>query len=471
VAGLTTTQVSLPHVAALDNLRGAAVTAVLLFHGGHLTGGYLGVDLFFVLSGFLITSLLLVEWRGSGHVALGSFWFRRARRLLPALFLVLLCVAGYSLFVAAPGELGRIRGDALATIGYVANWRAIFASQDYWALFVSPSPLEHTWSLAIEEQFYLVWPVVVVGLAWSWRTQTPKGVLLTAALGAVLSSTLMILLYGRSDPSRVYFGTDTRAAGVLFGAALAAALAVFGHVQRRRHRVAIEAAGIAGALAIALMWTKIDGENPRLYQGGFVVAGLAATAVIAAVVHPRAGPLARVFSFRPLCWIGLISYGLYLWHWPVDVYLNATRVGLTGWPLFAVQTAVALVIAIASYHLVEMPIRRGALSRRQWQIGTPVLAALLVAVVIAATGAQQGPALADVPTVRSLRLARYQLDKTVPLDRPRVLVIGGSIALTLANPVSNRSQSRVAVAGAGILGCGILPGSPVGGEATRAIDC
>src|SRR5437762_2587142 len=154
----------LNHQPALDGLRGLAVAAVLLFHGDHLRGGFLGVDAFFVLSGFLITSLLLTEARDRGGIALGAFWARRARRLLPALACVLAAVALYAWLLAKPDELATIRGDALATIGYFANWRSIFTSRDYWALFRSPSPLEHTWSLAIEEQFYLAWPLVVAAL-------------------------------------------------------------------------------------------------------------------------------------------------------------------------------------------------------------------------------------------------------------------------------------------------------------------
>ena len=167
----------IPHVAALDGLRGTAVAAVLVFHGGHLTGGSLGVDLFFVLSGFLITSLLLAESSTSGTIALGAFRVRRARRLLPALTGTLFGVALYCLAFAKVAELAQIRGDALVTIAYVANWRAVFARQDYWALFQAPSPLQHTWSLAIEEQFYLLWPLVVAALLVWWKRRTPSAVL------------------------------------------------------------------------------------------------------------------------------------------------------------------------------------------------------------------------------------------------------------------------------------------------------
>src|SRR5260221_6961507 len=159
-AGVSPHPARLTHQPALDGLRGLAVAGVLLFHGGHLTGGFLGVDAFFVLSGFLITSLLLAEAGDRGGIALGAFWARRARRLLPALACVLAAVAVYAVLYAKADDLATIRGDALATIGYFANWRAIFTSPDYWAMFRNQSPLDHTWSLALEEQFYLVWPLI-----------------------------------------------------------------------------------------------------------------------------------------------------------------------------------------------------------------------------------------------------------------------------------------------------------------------
>jgi len=208
----------LEHVPALDGLRGIAVVGVLAFHLGHLRGGYLGVDLFFVLSGYLITSLLLVEWEHTGRIGLGAFWSRRARRLLPALFLLIGAVAVYA-WTSPPAIVpGALRGDALATLGYVANWHAVLAHHGYWELFAAPSLLAHTWSLAIEEQLYVVWPlVVVVALRFGRRA-----VLWTALALAVASALTMIVIHGAGDDTaRAYYGTDTRAAAVLIGAALA----------------------------------------------------------------------------------------------------------------------------------------------------------------------------------------------------------------------------------------------------------
>ncbi len=193
------------YLPALDGLRAFAVLAVLCYHGGMswAIGGFLGVDAFFVLSGFLITSLLLVEWRGTGGIALSAFWIRRARRLLPALFLVLGGVALYAAFAAAPTELDRIRSDGLASLFYVSNWRFVFSHQSYFEQFGVPSPLRHMWSLAIEEQFYLVWPMIVYGVL-RWRRGSVGALAAVAGAIGIASVVLMVTLYepGR-DPSRV----------------------------------------------------------------------------------------------------------------------------------------------------------------------------------------------------------------------------------------------------------------------------
>ncbi|HEY5014416.1 MAG TPA: acyltransferase, partial [Acidimicrobiia bacterium] len=253
-----------------------AVAGVLLFHGGHLTGGYLGVDFFFTLSGFLITSLLLAESSRTGSVGLGGFWARRARRLLPALTVLLVGVAVYSIALAKPSELAQIRGDAFGTLGYVANWHQIFAHQSYFALFTAPSPLNHTWSLAIEEQFYVIWPLIFVALLARFARSTPKAVLATSLALAGVSSVVMIVLYNPADTNRVYFGTDTRAAAILFGAALAAFLAIHGPARTRAARIAVECTGLVGAVVLALAWTRLDGQSSTLYRGGFAACGLAA---------------------------------------------------------------------------------------------------------------------------------------------------------------------------------------------------
>jgi peptidoglycan/LPS O-acetylase OafA/YrhL len=262
---------SIRHVPALDGLRGVAVAGVLLFHAGHLTGGYLGVDLFFVLSGYLITSLLLAERQATGTVALKAFWGRRARRLLPALALMLLVVALYARLIAQPSDLHQIRMDALAAIAYVANWRDVLAHFSYWSLFTAPSPLQHTWSLAIEEQFYIVWPIVVLAVAKAARHRDGRSVarlvLFVSTVLAFASGAWGIVLYRIAGGNRVYYGTDTRAAAILLGAALAAIMALRGPATTRRGRTAIEGAGVAGVLLLAVAWLRLPGTSPLLYQG------------------------------------------------------------------------------------------------------------------------------------------------------------------------------------------------------------
>jgi peptidoglycan/LPS O-acetylase OafA/YrhL len=436
---------TIPHVAALDGARGLAVAAVLLFHAGHLRGGYLGVDFFFTLSGFLITSLLLAAVTRDGVVELRGFWARRARRLLPALVVLMVGIALYSAFVASPDQLQQIRGDALATLAYVANWHQIFAGRNYFALFTSPSPLDHTWSLSIEEQFYLLWPLVIVAvLAWSKRNRNLANLTLATSLAlAAVSSVLMVVLYDPVNFGRSYFGTDTRAAAILFGAALAAWLNGHGPARRRDRRVALEGIALAGVVVLAIAWTRLDGSSSTLYRGGFLVCGLAATAIIAAAVHPQRGPIARALSFRPLCALGLISYGVYLYHWPIDVTFDAKRVGFNGWPLFAFQTTLTILIAIVSYRFIERPIRRGAAPNLQWGIVIPATALVVVVLVVVSTlGAKPAP---QVDPIRHPLQAAAQAFKTAPPNARRVMVVGDSVAYSVAVGMQHVSTSPPAV--------------------------
>jgi peptidoglycan/LPS O-acetylase OafA/YrhL len=429
----------LPHRRALDGVRGVAVVGVLLFHAGLLEGGYLGVDLFFVLSGYLITSLLLAEVGSTGSIGLLGFWARRARRLLPALFLVLAFVGLYAAVIADAGELERIRADAFATLAYVANWRFVFGGFDYFALFTAPSPLNHTWSLAIEEQFYLVWPLVVLGvIRWGHLRgrggmpasgAAPRRVFFVSVALAAMSAAVALGLWFRTEnATRVYYGTDTRAASILFGAALGAFLMWRGQARSARMQAMIGVAGLLGAVVLAAAWSRLAGVN--LYRGGLLACGLAGTAVIAAAAHPRPGLLGRALSFAPFVGLGLISYGLYLWHWPIFLWLDADRVGLDGWALFAVRMAVTLPIAIASFLLVEQPIRRGAFGSTTWRWATPVAAAALVVVTLVTTAGYEPPVSTRnsgiTDPVQAARLARAH-----PGSR-RLMVVGNSVGFFLA---------------------------------------
>jgi len=466
VAADAPSRARLAHQPALDGLRGAAVAAVLLYHGGHLTGGFLGVDAFFVLSGFLITSLLLTEVSSHGRIALRAFWSRRARRLLPALACVLGAVAFYAWFLARPDELATIRGDALATIGYVANWRAIFTSRDYWAIFRAPSPLDHTWSLAIEEQFYLVWPLLVALLVHDRPpAEAARNVLVTAALLACGSLAWTQVIFDPADPSRVYYGTDTRIASILVGAALAAWLSLSRRPRGVGARRTLECAAVVALALLAVAWTRFSGSSATLYRGGLFACALATAVVIAAAVHPSRGPVHRVLSFRPLCALGIISYGVYLWHWPIYVALDPARVHLTGWPLLGVRAAATLAVAVVSFRFVERPIRHGVAAtpaaKRRILALTPLVAAIIVVAIIASTAGAPierivvADAVRPPLPVRSVRTVRGQL-----VIRPqRVMVVGNSIALYAGDDGFKQLHTvpPLDVLNLGSIGCRLLP--------------
>jgi peptidoglycan/LPS O-acetylase OafA/YrhL len=387
------------YLPALDGVRAFAVAGVLAYHLGFgwASGGYLGVDLFFVLSGFLITTLLLEEWAGTGGIRLGAFWARRARRLLPALFLVLAAIALYVVLegqFGPPGstaqiDLGGLRGDALATLFYFANWHAIFAHQSYFAQFLSPSPLGHTWSLAIEEQFYLLWPLVLIVLLrlakGRWRRW---GVILTIA-GICVSALLMAVhFHPGADPTRDYFGTDTRIFDMLAGATVAMVAAARPQ-PGRWVRWFLHAAGPVAAVALGIFWATAGttgGLPPGwMFRGGFLVTALLAAVVVADARLVRRGPLGMLLSLPPLRWIGKISYGIYLWHWPIFIYLTQQRTGLSIWALDLVRLGATLLVATVSFYLVEQPIRRRRLVGWPRFALAPVAAAATAGVVLVAT--------------------------------------------------------------------------------------
>jgi peptidoglycan/LPS O-acetylase OafA/YrhL len=432
---------NLRYVRGLDGLRGVAVAGVLLFHGGHLQGGYLGVDLFFVLSGYLITSLLLAENAATGGINLRAFWARRARRLLPALALMLLGVTAYAHFVAQSSELHQIRIDALATIAYVANWRFVFEHFSYWSLFTAPSPLQHTWSLAIEEQFYIVWPLIFVLVARvvrRGRSQAmPRQIFVVSIFLALASGVWAVILYPIAGSNRVYYGTDTRAASLLLGAALAAFVAWRGHAVTRRARVCVRGIGVLGLIFLAVAWTRLPGTSPVLYRGGLFACSLAAVAVLASITHPSSSRMTTVFEFRPLVLLGMISYGVYLYHWPIFLWLSHTT-DLTGWGLFSVQVSVTLAVSAASFLAVERPILHGSLRWPRTLVIGPA-AAMAVATLIVVTTSGYVPMPATVKGADSLPSVTHSLHKVTQsaadasaATPTRLMVVGNSVAFFLA---------------------------------------
>jgi peptidoglycan/LPS O-acetylase OafA/YrhL len=390
----------------LDGLRAIAVLAVLLYHGGisWVSGGFLGVEAFFVLSGFLITSLLVSEWRTRHEIGLGAFWARRARRLLPALFLMV-GVVGLYYAVAGPADaMPDVKGAGISTLLYVANWHEIATGASYFATSGATSPLKHTWSLGIEEQFYLLWPLLLVGVFWLVRRRQPRQwrqsdgalrlLLALTVTGIFMSAIETLLLFdGGKGLDRVYYGTDTRAGSLLAGAALAIALALRGQRDHPPRDSGITGSGtrnlgvlaiVGMSLLLALMCLANSGAG-WLYPEGLIAVDLAVVAVIAAVVLAPETFMPRALSAAPLRSIGLISYGIYLWHYPLFLWLNDGSTGLSGIPLLALRIAVTLAISTASFVLLEQPIRRRRIPTSVIRTLTPVAAAAAVLALVVAS--------------------------------------------------------------------------------------
>jgi peptidoglycan/LPS O-acetylase OafA/YrhL len=413
------------YLPALDGLRGVAVLCVFAYHLGYgwADGGYLGVDAFFVLSGFLITGLLIEEWTVSGFIRLRAFWARRARRLLPALITMLLLLAAWVAVTKSgtPIDLGQLRDAALSTIFYVANWQQIFAHQSYWAGFAGQSPLKHTWTLAIEEQFYLVWPLVMVVILGgvgrrrrarvgarrapraragdrSWRR---TGLVVTIG-GTLLSAAWMAWLrHHGASVNRVYLGTDTRAFDLLAGATVAFLVAARPDPGLRARR-ALHGLGVLGAAAfVVCLWRAgvplSQGPPAWMTDGGFLLVAVAVAAVIADARQSLAGPVGAALRLGPLRWVGKISYGLYLWHFPIIVELTPQRTGLNGLALDAERVACTFAAATLSFYLIEQPVKKIRLRSwprpARWALAPAAMAATAVLAVVATM-----PSVADAAT-------------------------------------------------------------------------
>ena len=408
------------YMPGLDGLRAIAVLGVIVYHLGFdwMPGGLLGVGVFFTLSGYLITDILLGQVERGG-IRLESFWLARARRLLPALFLMLIVVLAW-VTVLGPQQSPDFRWAAASAAAYFNNWWLIFHDVSYFAQFEAPEPLNHLWSLSVEEQFYIVWPfLVMIGVKLIPEVRQPGWLrprLGIAIIGLALASAiLMLVLYEPGiDPSRVYYGTDTRALELMVGAALATiwpSRHLHGRVTPGARRT-IDAAGVAGLVVIALMFWRSTEFSPFLYRGGFLVLSFATVLAVAAMAHPatRLGP---VVGCRPMRWIGQRSYGIYLWHFPIIVLTTPEGAVGADLPRAALQTAATFAVAALSWRYVEDPIRHGALGRlwRRWRAGEwrgrrlsrpawagiAVAAATVAAAFAGLAGVNVGPSQAEGP--------------------------------------------------------------------------
>lgn len=404
----------LPYMRGLDGLRAIAVMAVVFYHADFTwaTGGFLGVEVFFVISGYLITSLLLIEWLRSGTIDLKNFWLRRARRLLPAVVTLLLAVSIASILFYRDA-LDRLLGDVVAAMTYVTNWFYIFRQESYFEAFGRPPLLRHLWSLGVEEQFYVLWPLIftfglaILGKGSQQRTLKRFGVLIVTGIAA--STALMFLLYTPyEDPSRVYYGTDTRATGILIGVLLALVWMPWKlPVDLPRPRKAsITMIGVIAIGVLVYILGNLSEFAPFLYRGGFLVTSLVTAIAIAATVHPGAS-LGRLLDNAAIKWIGTRSYGIYLWHWPIFM---VTRPGFdVPWPVaptFAMRLTLTFIISELSYRYIESPIRSEGF--RPWMTGirqtlgiTSVRAATSFALAIMAITVLIGAGLVQGAVVRS----------------------------------------------------------------------
>ncbi len=404
----------LAYLPALDGVRAFAVVAVMLFHGGvpHMAGGFMGVDAFFVLSGFLITSLLIGEWRQTLTIKLGAFWARRARRLLPALLMMLLFVAFFASVIVPKGTYGALRLDALSTLLYVSNWHFILVNSNYFNETATTSPLLHTWSLAVEEQFYLIWPLVVLGVMYFTRSLKVLFALCVAA--AIASAVWMHAVYDHGlNTNRAYLGTDTRSQCLFIGCALAVALVLMAQRSHEQGRLeqgravapgssaGLAVCGVLGIVGALARGGDLDRHHVRRRRSRTRAAssssGSSVGAVILAVVAAPRSIVPRFLSLTPIRYVGRISYGLYIWHWPIFIWLNHERTGLLGWQLFAVRVAVTFAVSVVSFHLVERPIRMGTFIRqwRAWLVVPIGVGAVLVALIAATTTTT---AMASIPS-------------------------------------------------------------------------
>jgi peptidoglycan/LPS O-acetylase OafA/YrhL len=450
----------------LDGLRGVAVILVIIFHSGldWLPGGFLGVSVFFTLSGFLITSLLINECENSGRINLKAFWGRRLRRLAPASLVVIAVVIGLASWLSTSIEASRIKGDAISAVLYFSNWRFIYSGHSYGELFASPSPLQHLWSLSIEEQLYVVVPVIIAGLfAVGLRRRGIGVVLLVGVFGSTIATMLI------SGHEHIYYGTHTRAAELLLGAALAC---LFG---QRIEQLATKPARpwstlyLLPLLGVVLLAKFSTVDSAWVYSGALTLFGLLSVVCLIAAI--QGGPVRAILSWSVLVRVGEVSYGLYLIHWPVIVWLNTDRLDVNPTALFGAQVVVTVLLTVLSYWLIEQPIRHRKVLRSVPValgafVASVVAAVVLASAVLASTSGRVdttpeilvtlAPNTTNVNEVVTTTVADAmptRIDRTVPLS---ILVIGDSTAENIATALAGASDGNLGVISGGVLGCPLL---------------
>ena len=454
------------YFAAIDGLRAIAILSVLLFHTGLYSNGLFGVDMFFALSGFLITLTMLREFHRTGGIHLGRFYLRRAKRLLPLLFIVLALTLWGVAVLGTRAELERFGQQAVASLVYLTNWEQISAGQGYWDGFGAINPLGHMWSLAITEQFYLLWPLVmflVLALgkrlsrgdgpnSWQWSRRSAVMVLVLGVAGLAVAGAMPMLRFDGSNWDRLYLGTDTHVAGLIAGAVAASLNYLW--LQRasirnaRAPRVlprtdrwsvvvrgaAVSIVSVAALSAIVVLSLNASSyEEPWLYQWGFLAVALIGSLLILTLTSPN-NILTRVFAWKPLVEIGKVSYTLFLVHMPIYWLILALAPYSTSWDLVVLGLPASLLLAGGLHHLVAEPIRL-----RRWRIKGTAAFSTLVAGVTAAVLLVPGLILATPAGAGSVK----------------VLTLGDSLANDYASALGTYQGDRFTVVDGGLPGCGI----------------
>lgn len=456
----------------IDGLRGVAVVMVLLFHSGlgWLKGGFLGVSIFFTLSGYLITTLLLVEVEEKNRISFSSFWARRLRRLLPASLVAIGAVVLFAPLLSTAVEESRIRGDAVSAVLYLSNWRYVQAGMSYEELFSSKSPLLHLWSLSIEAQMYIVVPLlVIVGAALGLRR---RGLAVLMTLGVIAS--VMISVFS-VEGDRLYYGTDSRAAELLMGALLACMWpatqwrstqqdSTNGTEMRSRYRSVSSCFPLVvfiGVIAISLFTTT---GSPWVYSGALGGFSILSAALVYGSIQP--GLLRRFLSLGPLVIIGRVSYGLYLYHWPIFVWLTPERTDLDGVTLFVVRLLATSLVTAVSYVALESPIRRRRFLTSPGSTRSVTAVAFVVSLL--------GPLVFLSPYRAVVEINQEVLTTVAPMTTTpgdiggenqkqplRVVVLGDSTAENVARAFADAADPNLGVISAGVIGCPLLPATRV----------
>ena len=444
---------SLTYQPALDGVRALAVGLVLFYHAGvpGFHGGFLGVDIFFGLSGFLITTLLLNEFNETSSIRLGQFWIRRFKRLMPALLAMVLVSTILGATSYPMGYFPHLAKDALGAIFYFSNWNLVGSHATYFASLEAPSILTHTWSLSIEEQFYWAWPLVIYAMLRVRRSLVL--VTVVAGLGAIGSMAAMNVGYASAvTTTRLYFGTDTHLEGLLLGVAAASLVCV---IQRNSTcgttslNGLIHVMGIFGLLVTLGVAYKAFGRSEFMFKWGFIVVAVAVATLVSSLFLVPSSPLARFLGWGPFAYVGRISYGLYLWHYPIFTWLNHFHTGLSAWTLFGARMVATIAVTLASYYLLEIPIRRRAWTRPRFSVAIAISTIAVVAVicVVVAQGVQTP--MANV------------VSKPTQLNHPVTSVVIGDSQILVFDIVTDQERKRanVSVVDVAQLGCGIIGAS------------